>query len=298
LLSALVPCPRTAGLWIVLETAYYSRDCTQAWFSFGGNWMPRSLGAVRADRPRNLHRDLTGWLEDESSRLFIEPDFEQPRSVGHLAELPSLLGKCLHIRARLTASVATQPVDARQSDLRAEQLAEFSRRVLEDRIGDGPEDRPRWSEPPGFLYYTELVQRLSGWQRSRAELVNLFRLLAVRRAYLYGRLEVTGEDWKILARVARDMVPMWITRAIERLRADPDHRIDHLVLARTMRIDSDRHKADIVAKRQLGRLYKAGLIDLNSQHMDWKLVPEHASGVGGVIDGRAFEARAAQTQAR
>jgi hypothetical protein len=149
-----------------------------------------------------------------------------------------------------------------------------------------------------LLYYTELVQRLSGWQPSWAELVNLFRVLAARHAFLFGRREVVEEDWPILQRVARDMVPVWVTRAIERLRADPDQRIDHLVLARAMRIDSDPHKADIVAKRELGRLQKAGLIHLNSQHMDWKLVSEHASGVGEVIDGRAFETQAAQAQAR
>jgi len=298
LLSALVDCPRTAGLWTVFETAYYSRDCTRAWFSFGGSWRPRSMGAIRADRPRNLHRDLTDWLEDSSPRLFIEPDFEQPRSIGHLAELPFLLGKCLRIRARLTASVATQPVDERVDQQRADELGELTRHVLEDRISARPSDPPRWSEPPGFRYYTELAQHLGGWQRSWAELANLLRVLAVRRAYIFGRGEVGEEDWPVLQRVLRDTVPVWITRAIERLRAGEDQRTGHLVLARAMRIDSDPHKADIVAKRELVRLHRAGLIHYDSQTATWKLVAEHASGVGEVIDGRAFEARTTAAQAR
>jgi hypothetical protein len=288
LLSALIDCPRTPALWTVLETNYYSRDCRRAWFAFDGSWRPRSLGAIRGNRPRNLHRDLTEWLEDSSSRLLVEPDFERPQSIRHLAELPFLLGKCLRIRARTAVTGLTQPVDERMGELRAEQLAEFSRRVLEDPIG-GPQTRRGGRSRRVSCIPPNSRSACAASIGIGVSCVICCGSWAVRHAYLHGRSEVAQEDWQVLARVGRDTVPPWIARAIEHLNAAPDHHGSHLVLARAMRIDSDDKEAATYAKEELGRLRKAGLIEWSPKHKAWALVPEHAAGVYSVIAGRAFE---------
>jgi hypothetical protein len=82
LLSALIPCPRTPALWLVLETNYYRRSCESAWFSLGASWPVCSLGEIRSRRPhRDVKREITAWLEDslDIPRLFIEPDFDRRR---------------------------------------------------------------------------------------------------------------------------------------------------------------------------------------------------------------------------
>jgi hypothetical protein len=62
LLSALVPCPRTPALWLIIETNWYSRRCDNAWFAFGGEWAPYSLGELRSLRHERLGSKLTrGW---------------------------------------------------------------------------------------------------------------------------------------------------------------------------------------------------------------------------------------------
>jgi hypothetical protein len=81
LLSAVIPCPRTHTPWLILETNWYSRSCSQAWFSFGQTWMPSSLGELRARRPRQANDLICDWLNEPStSRLFIEPDWNELHS--------------------------------------------------------------------------------------------------------------------------------------------------------------------------------------------------------------------------
>ena len=129
---------------------------------------------------------------------------------------------------------ATLPVDERADQQRTDELAAYTRAVLEDRAALRPRDPPRFIEPPDFLYQTELCQRLAPWYPDWGELAALLRLLAVRTAYLHGRPEVSEEDWQVLARVARDTVPGWIRRGIEHLRTAPGQHSSHLLLARAM----------------------------------------------------------------
>ena len=187
------------------------------------------------------------------SRLFIEPDFDRRPRVDRLGGAALLLGRCLRVHTIAAANGATLPVN--------ERTAEDPRSALEGNINLRPPDPPRWNEPPNFQRHCDLVQRLSGWHWDWGELANLLRILAVRYAYLFGRPEVTEEDWRVLARIARDTVPPWIARSVEHLCAAPDHHATHLILACVMKLDGDDKEAATYAKDELGRLRKAGLID-------------------------------------
>jgi hypothetical protein len=133
LLSAFVPCPRTAALWMVLETNYNSRDCRRAWFSFGESWLVESLGGLRAKRPhRTVNRQITEWLENEVdlSRLIVEADFDRRPKTDRLPELPFLLGRCLRVHTITAANGATRPDDERADDERTDRLAALTYSAL------------------------------------------------------------------------------------------------------------------------------------------------------------------------
>src|SRR5215471_18199512 len=104
LLSALISCPRTPALWLVLETNWFSRDCQRAWFSFGETWLPQSLPLLRTMRPRNANRLIAEWLaEPAAPRLFVEPDYN--RRLPHysrISESRFLLGRSLRLRVIAT----------------------------------------------------------------------------------------------------------------------------------------------------------------------------------------------------
>src|SRR5215475_11632568 len=76
LLSAQIACPRTASTWLILETNWFSRECLDAWFSFGESWIPIALPTLRARQPwRSIEEQTKEWLDNPSDeRLFVEPD--------------------------------------------------------------------------------------------------------------------------------------------------------------------------------------------------------------------------------
>src|SRR5215469_15692954 len=164
LLSALVPCPRTMPIWLILETNWFSRDCAPAWFSLGETWLPESLPLLRAMRPRNANQLIAAWLaEPPVPRLFVEPDYD--RRLPHyrrIHEISFLLARTLRLRVISTLDGVTRPADERQQQNRADRLRALTADVLEDRAGARPLDPPSWNEPRNFLYYTELAVRLAG----------------------------------------------------------------------------------------------------------------------------------------
>ena len=151
LLSALVDCPHTAPLWMVLETNYYSRDSARGWFSFGESWLVDLLGGLQAKRPhRAVSRQITEWLENgvDLSRLFVEADFDRRPRADFLPELPFLLGRCLRVHTITAANGATRPVDERADDERTDRVAALTYSGLKGHINARPLNPPRWSEPP------------------------------------------------------------------------------------------------------------------------------------------------------
>jgi hypothetical protein len=283
LVSALIDCPRTKPLWFILETNWYSRECAPAWFSFGETWKPQSLSQLRALRPRAANQAITAWLDQPlRPSLFVESDFERLPNWRRISQSPYLLGRTLRLRSVSTPHGATLPVDERQERQRADRLRALTGDVALDRAGLRPLDPPVWREPASFAYHAEIAQRLSGWHQDWGQTVSLLRALGVRHAYLLGRYETDETDWRLLARVAADMIPPWVRRGVEYLAAAPDHKAETRTLARVMGIDPSHHP-------ECARLYTAGLFTYNQSRQIWGLVPEHIPGVTTVVVGRAFE---------
>ena len=217
LLAALVNCPRTPSTWLVLETNWYARRCTDAWFSFGESWTPETLPRLRARSPwREIEAEINQWLENPSDdHLFVEPDYERYPRFHRLTQARYLLQRTLRIRARSKRiGEPLYSLDKYAQERRADELAAATRFVLEDRAQARPTDLPRFLEPPDYLYHVELIQRLAPWYEDWNTLVRSFALIAVRRAYLFGRTETNAEDNAAMARIARDSVPPWISKAL------------------------------------------------------------------------------------
>jgi hypothetical protein len=141
-------------------------------------------------------------------------------------------------------------------------------------------------EPPNFLYYAELAQRLGGWHQDWGQTASAMRTLAVHHAHLDGRTETDETDWSLLARVASDMVPPWVARAVEYLSAAPNHQAETRTLSREMRLDPSHHP-------ECARLHSRGLLTYNQSAQIWGLAPDHARGIQDVVAGRAFQPLAA-----
>lgn len=294
LLSALIECPRTAGPWLILETNWYSRDCQDGWFAFGGLWMPSSLARIRARYPwREIEAETKEWLDSPSEqRLFIEPDFERFPYFSKLSQAQFLLQRSLRVRTRSArAADPLRSLDKFNQARRADELAAATSCVLEDRIGARPSDPPRFREPAHFLYHVELVQRLAPWYLDWHSLVRAFGLVAIRHAYLDGRTETDPTDDAIMARLARDSVPLWITKALRLLLEGPSTT---QTIEKYMALEDKTRRSGHGGHRELVRLARAGVVKWNKQAQHWELLESHREGIAAVLDGRAFgEATAA-----
>jgi hypothetical protein len=283
LLSALIDCPRTQPVSLILETNWGFPDCRGAWFSFGETWNPQSLGQLRSMRPRNANQAIAAWLNRPAEgSLFIEPDWERLHNWRRISQIPFLLGRSLRLRSVPTPHGATLPVDEQRERQRNDQLRALTADILQDRVGARPINPPSWVEPPNFLYYAELAYRLSGWHQDWGQTASALRTLAVHHAYLYGRRETDEGDWNLLARVAKDMIPPWVQRAVQYLSSTPNHQAETRVLAREMRLDPSHH-AECV------RLCNRGLFTYNQSAQIWGLAPEHIRGITDVVAGRALQ---------
>jgi hypothetical protein len=284
LLSALIPCPRTAEPWLVAETNWYSRDCAPAWFSFGEAWLPESLPLLRAMRPRNANQRIAAWLaEPPAPRLFVEADYD--RRLPHyrrIHEISFLLARTLRLRVISTLDGVTRPADERDQQTRTDRLRALTADVLQDRAGARPSDPSSWNEPRNFLYCTELAVRLAGRHSDYGQIASALRALAIRRAFLYGRSETDPSDISLLERALQDYVPPWVHRAVEHLSSAPKHHAETRSLASAMRLEPTPYP-------ECARLYRMGIFTLNRAAESWGLVPDHAPGVLSLIAGRAFQ---------
>src|SRR5262249_14630531 len=147
-----------------------------------------------------------------------------------------LLARSLRLRVVSTPDGVTRPSDERAGEARADQLRALATSVLDDPVGARSPDPPAWREPPNFLYHAELAVRLEGRHSDYGQTASALRSLAIRHAHLYGRTETDETDWSLLARVAADMIPPWVRRAVQYLSAAPDHKADTRTLARAMRL--------------------------------------------------------------
>jgi hypothetical protein len=280
LLAALIDCPRTPALWIVIETGWFQRECSPGWFAFGGHWVPESLPALRLLRPRWANRRIDAWIADERSHLAVEPDYHRLHRWHIRVDSPSLLTRTLRLRVPATSDGATRPIDLRASDARTQRLYALASDVLDDRASARPPDPPVWREPANFLYLVEIACRLGGRSPDYGQIAHALRALAVRRAWLLGRSQVDETDLAILARALNDSIPPWIMRLFRHLENAPDHRAPAETLQDVMRVEGpDNH--------ELARLGGAQLLKYQRGHV-WSLVPTHAPAVSLLIAGRAF----------
>lgn len=288
LLSALVNCPRTPSCWLILETNWYARECLEAWFSFGEQWIPCSLPRLRVRSPwRAIEAEMAEMLDAPSDeRLFVEPDYERYPRFHRLTQAQYLLQRSLRIRTRSArAADPLQSLDKYTQDRRTDDLAAATRYVLEDRVQARPQDPPRFLEPPNFLYHVELLQRLAPWYPDWQILVKAFALVAVRRAHLYGRTETNAEDNQAMARVLRDSIPPWIAKAFGLLLEGPSKT---QTLEKHMALEEKSRRSGHGAHRELVRLRRNGLVRWNQKGQTWNVVDSHRDGIRAALENRAF----------
>ena len=291
LLSALVNCPRTPSSWLILETNWYSRDCLEAWFSFGEHWIPCSLPRLRGRGPkwREVEAETQEWLDNPSDeRLFVEPDYERYPRFDRLSQAQFLLNRSLRIRTRSArAADPLRSLDKYNQDRRTDELNAATRYVLEDRVQARPQDPPRFIEPPNFLYHVELIQRLAPWYSDWHTLVKAFALLAVRRAFLFGRAETDESDNQAMARVLRDSIPPWIAKALRLLLEGPSKR---QTIEKHMQLEEKSQRSKHGARRELVRLHRNGLIQFNKLARHWTIAENHREGIRAALESRTFAA--------
>jgi|SRR5215475_1877755 len=288
LLSALVPCPRTANLWIVLETNFYGRNCNPGWFSLGETWSPVSLSQIRTRHPwREIEAMVKELLDTEEEHLFIEPDFERYPMFSRISNSLFVLDRSLRLRAVTprTPGDHLMVVDQREQERITDQVNAYTRAVILDPAESRPADPPKFHEPAHFAYTIELVERLSPWFRDWTTLARNFPLLAVRHAWLYGRSETGPEDLALLARMAHDSIPPWIETAIRILLEGPGTPAR---LEKAMGLEEKTRRSGHGAHRELIRLRRRGLIQWNQQKFHWRLREEHRQGLSQLIEGTAF----------
>lgn len=288
LLAALIHCPRTASSWITLETNWYSRDCQDAWFSFGDSWVPTAWPRLRARSPwRETEAEMKEMLDSPSDeRLFIEPDYERYPYYNRLTQAQYFLQRSPRLRTRsMRAADPLRSLDKFNQDRRADELAAATRYVLEDRVEARPADPPRFREPQAFFYYLELLQRLAPWYPDWHAIVKAFALIAVRRAYLYGRRETDESDHQAMARLVADSIPPWIAKALRILLDGPAQA---QTLEKHMGLEEKTKRSGHGAHRELVRLHRHKIIWWNRFQQNWNLKDEHREGVRTALDGGAF----------
>ena len=294
LLSAMIDCPRAPTSWLILETNWHSRDCENGWFSFGKLWQPASLKRLRARYPwREIEAEMKEWIENPAeAHLFIEPEYETYPVFCRLTQAQFLLQSSLRIRAPAPRTASPlRELDPHDANRRQAELATYAKAVIEDRVGARPQTPPRFIEPPEFLYYFELVQKLAPWYSDWRMLVRAFAALAMRHAHLHGRAETGPADNALLARVASDSVPPWIAHALRLLLENHAHT---KVLIKAMRLPGGGTRAGsrYSVRSELTRLERAGIIEWDRHETHWKLSSGHRAGVRALLEGRAFSALA------
>lgn len=289
LLAGLVHCPRTPSCWLVLETNWYARECFDAWFSFGGEWLPCSLPRLRARQPwRVIEAEIQEMLDSPSDeRLFVECDFERYPRFHRLTQAHFILQRSLRIRTRaLRAAQPLRALDKYNQDRRIDELNASARYVLEDRAELRPRDPPHFVEPRNFLYHVELLQRLAPWYPDWETLIKAFALIAVRRAYLHGRTETDETDNQAMARVLRDSIPPWIAKALGLLLDGPSKP---QTLEKHMALEEKSRRSGHGARRELLRLHRNGVIQWNKQSQSWNMVETHREGARAALESKAFQ---------
>lgn len=216
LLASLLPASVTRLMqpWLIIETDYPNRDTDAGWFSFGGLVPAKSMAEPRLQRREPCEKILAAWMEDKKRGkpgVFIESEWRRSYNYTRIGRQSANL--TLHYRV-LTYSSIRLRVDHPRGDsaLRMnrdqdrQELARLTQRVLDSALR--PARTPfaeRISAPPSFLYWCELLQRLSPHLADWENLTGSLAAIAYGIATLYN--DGRDPDWQAVERLIRDMIP-------------------------------------------------------------------------------------------
>lgn len=291
LLSALVDCPRTPQTWLILETSWWARNCDDGWFALGGTWSPASCQSMRGGWPRELAEKMAGLMDAPAEpQLFIEPVWDKYpywREINYAVEL---LSRSLRVRVPIKrTSDPLRSIDLQADERRYDALGAAADAVLSDRVKARRDSPPAFRDPPEFLYQVETLQRLSPWFLSWNMLVKNLGALAVRHAYLYGRDETGPDENRIMARAARDSVPVWVQKAALTMKS---HGTDVQLLEKAMLLGDRMQKIGNGAHGELTRLRRGGIFHHEPYRGKfWTLGLEHRAATLAIVEGQAFDSR-------
>lgn len=294
LLSALIPCPRTANIWITLETNWATPECDTAWFGFGGEWLPvsfldlRGRGASWRDREQKVSEWLGGPIQE---RLFVEPEYEHYPRWSFFAQALLIQARALRLRTRTPRSLAgLNLLDQYQEELTLDKLRHLTQNIIKEGKHWRSENPPAFVDPPHFAHYVEMLEKLSGWFTDWRILVRSLAWLAVRHAYLFGREETGPPEDRILERIMRDSIPPWIHKAIEALAGGESKTV---TVSKKMGLEErSKNNFRVGPRSELRRLKVAGVVESSGNHLNLQLVPKYRDSVLRLIRGEAFSPQA------
>jgi hypothetical protein len=209
------PAPR-----VILETDWLTRDCTAAWFAFGGKIVPHAIATLNGMRAAQARILTEKWSAEWRPAVFVDAEWRRPRRwakchSGSGYSLSESFQEALRARVRSPKSLSVLSVDSRAAESRAGRL----RYLTENIVYSETRGRlsPRVILPADYGYWCELAIRLArpgvGWEW----MVNAVASVAVRHAYIYDRQETEAEDWRLAARVLAWQAPAWTTGLLERI---------------------------------------------------------------------------------
>lgn len=203
--------------WIILETDWPSRDCEDAWFSFGlTEATARSLSTPRVLRSQAREVMVQSWIGERrlgGVGLFVESEWRHlpfDNKGGSLFATPHsyviLLSMCVRLRVQHPRS--DRCLRAGMEADRAE-LARLTQRVLDNSFRAGnasssPFDPHAHDVPGSFKYWCELLQRIAPMQTDWESLAGGIAAIARGIALLWG--DGRRPDWQAAERVMRDCV--------------------------------------------------------------------------------------------
>lgn len=286
-LASYVECPHTPRAWIAVEEEIFTDGRESSWIGFGGLWNPIGLLIKRRRYPFRKSQEKIEYLlnHTQEAQIFIEPDYEQfPVIPQVMSRSPELMMRMLRVRVpHPLTHHCLRAVDRRCQERRWSALLSRAMCVVEDRAGARPDRPPVFRMPTDFLYYAELLYRLSSFYKDWDVLVVSLAALAIRHAYLTGKEQT---DVAALNRVMRDMVQVWTTRLLRKLEGGKSRGCNEMV--REMALESSNKTVGMMAHRVIWRLNRRGILD-HPVGGKYYITEEHREPIRHLLDGEAFD---------
>ena len=306
LLAAQMSIPRQAvSPPIIIETDWLSRDCSTAWFAFGGAIIPRAVGILQERRARESAKRLDEWTAESAARglpvVFVDPEWRTPRRWPNVRSgagfnVGRCFQDCLRVRARSPKSLGILAVDPYGADARAAKLNHLCKQVVACQFRNSVSISPRLVVPKYYAYYCEIALKLCQGHPAGASwewLTNTIARFAVRNAWLYGREETGEADWALAGRLLAWQVPIWTAGLLRQFAAGPIANAK-LFPSRAWRSYVGPEAAALelkVVKKEIARLAAAGVLQkiaIGAQVPRGYESKEMREAVGRVLDGKAF----------